>query len=113
MSATSGGCGDGSGMSVGVGAGVAGTAIGMVAENAVRAKTPEMQAATSQQGALPGSFSSVIERVSPAVVSIQVTQDTADASAQLDFSGRPGTPEGMEEFLKRFFGDDWSKRFGN
>ena len=47
-------------------------------------------------GMMPADFTDVIERVSPAVVNIQVdekVQQTAEAM-----------PKGMEEFFKRFFG---------
>lgn len=58
--------------------------------------------------AMPAGFSEVIERVSPAVVSIVVRGKAEKLSAE----GVPQMPEGMQEYLERFFGDDMMKRFG-
>lgn len=91
---------------------LAGYAATVASDNPVRAKTPEK--VVQSQAALPApvSFSSVIERVSPAVVSIQVTQK-APAVAQMR-GGSPASrdPDGMEEFLHRFFGEDRLRQFG-
>ncbi|MCG8546352.1 MAG: Do family serine endopeptidase [Alphaproteobacteria bacterium] len=62
---------------------------------------------------MPGSFSAVIERVSPAVASIHVSHSRNIAAAPQGERMTPGGPEGMEDFLKRFFGEDWAKRFGD
>ena len=91
---------------------LAGTAIGVVSENAVRAKMPATAPVTADQIGTPGSFSVVIDRVSPAVASIQVSHSRKVAAAEQGERMAPGGPEGMEDFLKRFFGDDWAKRFG-
>ncbi len=90
---------------------LAGYGAAVSGDNPAQAKTPENVA--SPQAALPApvSFSSVIERVSPAVVSIQVTQD-APAVAQMRGGPAARNPDGMEEFLRRFFGEDRMRQFG-
>jgi len=91
---------------------LAGYGAAVVGDNPVRAKTPDK--VVKSQAALPApvSFASVIERVSPAVVSIQVTQK-GPAVAQMSGSGAsPRHPDGMEEFLRRFFGEDRMQQFG-
>ena len=58
------------------------------------------------QSALPASFSEVITRVSPAVVSVQVERSRAEAVAMpSDFDGMP--PH-MRRFFERFFDEDGS-----
>lgn len=53
-------------------------------------------------GAGPASFSPVVKAVAPAVVHIQVTQR---AKAAAGGQSKRQLPPGMEEFFKRFFGD--------
>ena len=66
--------------------------------------TPVLQPAS----ALPSSFSDVVARVSPAVVSVQVERSGASAvSMGRDLEGMP--PQ-MRRFLERFFDEDSSGR---
>lgn len=60
----------------------------------------------SESRSLPGSFAPVIERVSPAVVSIRVTGHAPEGAA-----GMPPQSEIPEPF-KRFFGDELERFFG-
>lgn len=55
--------------------------------------------------ALPGSFAPIIERVAPAVVSIRVTGHAPQAMAAEDMP--------IPEPFKRFFGEEFGRRFGN
>jgi serine protease Do len=55
-------------------------------------------------GMLPVDFTDVIERVGPAVVNIQVNEKARTAGGAENL---PATPKGMEEFFKRFFGDNF------
>jgi serine protease Do len=91
---------------------LAGYAATVASDNPVRAKTPEK--VVQSQAALPApvSFSSVIERVSPAVVSIQVTQKAPAVAQMRGRSPASRDPDGMEEFLRRFFGEDRLRQFG-
>jgi serine protease Do len=57
--------------------------------------------------AVPAGFSAMIERVAPAVVSVVVRENAEQTSAR----GAPDMPEGMQDFMERFFGEDWQKRF--
>ena len=50
-------------------------------------------------GMMPADFTDVIERVSPAVVNIQVTEKAEQGGETAE-----AMPKGMEEFFKRFFG---------
>ncbi len=88
----------------------AGGAIGLLNENNVQA-TPSASAKMEAPSALPRSFSQVIEKVGPAVVSIQVTHTPQMASASGQGGDPAARPDGPEEFLKRFFGGDPSERF--
>jgi len=71
------------------------------------AKGKNLSTATTES-AMPAGFSKVIERVSPAVVSIVVREKAEKVSAE----DMPQMPEGMQDYLERFFGDDMAKRFG-
>lgn len=64
-------------------------------------------AAALENRGLPGSFSSIIERVGPAVVSIRVTGTAPQAA-----SGAPGGSSEIPEPFKRFFNEEFGKRFG-
>lgn len=64
-------------------------------------------AAALENRTLPASFSDIIERVGPAVVSIRVT-GTAPQSRSAE-NARPEVPEPF----KRFFNEEFGKRFGN
>lgn len=84
-----------------------GAASGVLSSSNVAASSALVASASTENRALPGSFSSIIERVGPTVVSIRVT---GKANAQKDPSG-PALRELPEPF-KRFFGEDFAKRFG-
>jgi serine protease Do len=56
---------------------------------------------------LPGSFSEIIERVAPAVVSIRVTGAAPQARP-----GAEGGPAEIPEPFKRFFNEEFGKRYG-
>lgn len=58
-------------------------------------------APAGQEGALPGSLADVVEKVAPAVVSIQVEKKIGGMSM-----GGGRLPDNMPEFFKRFFGDE-------
>lgn len=88
----------------------AGAAIGVLNDSGVQA-TPPAPVVAEAPSALPRSFSQVIEKVGPAVVSIQVTHNPQTASASGHGDTPSGVPEGMEDFLKRFFGGDPSRQF--
>ena len=81
-----------------------GAAGGVMSSKRLAASTaltaPEIAAETR---ALPASFSEIIDRVGPAVVSIRVTGSAPQASAQ--------APEIPEPF-KRFFGENFGFQFG-
>jgi serine protease Do len=74
------------------------------------AATPQPQplprGTTVAPGMLPADFTAVIEQVSPAVVNIQVTGHAAPEQA-----GPQAMPKGMEEFFKRFFGENGPEGF--
>lgn len=84
-----------------------GAASGVLSSTHVSASSALVAPAVSDNRALPGSFSSIIERVSPAVVSIRVTGKATPVSG----STGPALRELPEPF-KRFFGEDFAKRFG-
>ena len=63
--------------------------------------TPSVAALESRS--LPGSFSEIIERVGPAVVSIRVTGSAPQSAAGADEIPEP---------FKRFFSEEFGKRFG-
>jgi serine protease Do len=88
----------------------AGTTVVVLNDSGVQA-TPTTTAKAEAPSALPRSFSPVIEKVGPAVVSIQVTQMAQAASASGQNQPPSGIPEGAEDFLKRFFGGDPSQQF--
>lgn len=58
---------------------------------------------------LPSSFAPIIERVAPAVVNIQVTHRSDGRETG---RGEMDLPPGMRDFMERFFGEDFSRRFG-
>ncbi|MPY70005.1 MAG: Do family serine endopeptidase [Alphaproteobacteria bacterium] len=68
---------------------------------------PVPRSTTVTPGMMPADFTEVIERVSPAVVNVQVTARPVAGTA-----APPGMPKGMEEFFKRFFGDQLPEGFG-
>jgi serine protease Do len=87
-------------------AGIAAGAMLTPSGAATPAPQPLPRGATVAPGLLPADFTGVIERVSPAVVNIRVS---AEAKAE---DGAPqAMPKGMEEFFKRFFGDEMPKNF--
>ena len=63
--------------------------------------------AMRQNRTLPGSFSEIIKRVGPAVVSISVTG--TNPRARLD--GGQGAMPPVPEPFKRFFDEEFGKRF--
>src|SRR5690606_23539567 len=91
----------------------AATALAIAAGSATFVGTPPLQASDAinpapagQAGALPGSLADVVEKVAPAVVSIQVEKKIGGLSM-----GSPRLPDNMPEFFKRFFGDERFKDF--
>jgi serine protease Do len=90
-------------------AGVLGIAvIGFAAGQIVpQAFTPALAQITTDRAATQMSFADVVERVSPAVVSVRVKLEQPNASnlEGLERFGRENIPPQMEEFFKRFFGD--------
>jgi len=90
-------------------AGVFGLAVaGLVAGELVPgAATPALAQITTAQPAGTFSFADIVEKVSPAVVSVKVKKDTSDDVAMNDGDGPGGNvPPQIEQFLKRFgFGE--------
>ena len=86
----------------------AGAAGGVMSSKKLLATTAITAPAFEQSRALPGSFSQIIERVSPAVVSIRVT-------GRAPQTGPAANAPQMEvpEPFKRFFGEEFGFRFGN
>ena len=92
---------------------VAGAAVGYFNSSSADTKGAANAAAKEPvqlaNAAMPAGFSQVIERVGPAVVSIVVRGDAEKVSMR---GGQtPQMPDGMQEHLERFFGEEWSKRF--
>jgi serine protease Do len=87
---------------------VGGATVGFVNSGNADAAGNGKNLSKATDSAMPAGFSEVIERVSPAVVSIVVRGKAEKLSAE----GMPQMPEGMQEYLERFFGDDMMKRFG-
>ena len=85
----------------------AGAAGGVLSSKSLLATTALTAPALSDSRALPGSFAPVIERVGPAVVSIRVT-GAAQPGARMTEVPQMEIPEPF----KRFFGEDFEKRFG-
>ena len=73
------------------------TSATVLAPGLVRAEQGASEKAV--QRAMPASFADVVERVSPAVVNIQVTSRETPAMASMQ-----GVPQNRQEFLERFFG---------
>jgi len=69
--------------------------------------SPALAQITTERNATQMSFADVVERVSPAVVSVRVKLEQPITSnlEGLDRFGRENIPPQMEEFFKRFFGD--------
>lgn len=63
--------------------------------------------AANDTRSLPDSFSEIIERVAPAVVSIRVTGAAPQAG-----QGEQGGPAEIPEPFKRFFNEEFGKRYG-
>src|SRR5690606_6464282 len=85
----------------------AGAALMPAGPTAAAPTNPVPHGTTVATGMLPADFSGVIERVSPAVVNIQVPQKST-AGARMP----QGMPRGMEECFERFFGDRMPEGFG-
>lgn len=79
-------------------------------KNLAASSTSTTQAAALENRTLPGSFSEIIERVGPAVVSIRVTGSAPQAGPGAR-NGQRGPAEIPEPF-KRFFNEEFGKRFG-
>lgn len=86
---------------------VAGATVGVLNYGNPQASAETLSKAADP--AMPSGFSKVIERVGPAVVSIVVREKAEKVSAE---SGG-AMPEGMQDYMQRFFGEDWQKRFGD
>jgi serine protease Do len=87
-----------------VGVAIAGFAAGQIVPQAL---TPAIAQITTERNAAQMSFADVVERVSPAVVSVRVKMEEPRSSnfEGLERFGRENVPPQMEEFFKRFFGD--------
>jgi len=88
-----------------VGVAIAGFAAGQIVPQAL---TPAFAQITTERSATQMSFADVVERVSPAVVSVRVKMEEPRSSSNLEGLerfGRENIPPQMEEFFKRFFGD--------
>ena len=84
---------------------IAGTAVGIGGSFIADGKAATESLSAKPDPAAPAGFSKMIERVGPAVVSIVVRENvekTSGAPAQI--------PQGMQDFLERFFGKDWQKQ---
>jgi len=90
-------------------AGVLGVAItGFAAGQFIpQAFSPAIAQISTDRAATQMSFADVVERVSPAVVSVRVKLERPNSSNLdgLERFGRENIPPQMEEFFKRFFGD--------
>ena len=94
---------------------IAGTAAGVFgfqgidANAASNTQVPGAQSAVAERRlplpAMGVRIADIVERVSPAVVTVHVTKNTEGGL-------RRGQAPGFEEFLERFFDDDLRKRFG-
>jgi len=91
---------------------VAGATVGYVANSNAATSEPTKALSAPANAAMPAGFSKIVEQVGPAVVSIVVTEKAEKASAE-GMQGGPQLPEGMQDYLERFFGQDWQKRFNN
>ncbi len=85
---------------------IAGGAVGFATSGIADTKTPAQSLSATAEPSMPTGFSKMIERVGPAVVSIVVTEKVEKTSANSQMQ----VPEGMQDFLNRFFGPDWQKR---
>jgi len=88
---------------------VAGATVGFVNTSSADADTKASAENLSKiaDPAMPSGFSKVIEQVGPAVVSIVVREKAEKVSAE----DGARMPEGMQDYMERFFGQDWQKRF--
>ncbi len=90
-------------------AGVLGVALAGFAAGQIVPQTfsPAIAQITTDRPAAQMSFADVVERVSPAVVSVRVKLEQPRSSGVDGFErfGRENIPPQMEEFFKRFFGD--------
>lgn len=85
---------------------IAGTAIGFGNSVITDSKAATGSLSAAPDPAMPTGFSKIIDRVGPAVVSIVVRENVEKTST----GGRAEIPQGMQNFLERFFGDDWQKQ---
>jgi serine protease Do len=86
------------------GVAVTGFAIGQILPQAISPATAQI---TTNRAATQMSFADVVERVSPAVVSVRVKLEQPNVANRdgIERFGRENIPPQMEEFFKRFFGD--------
>jgi len=89
---------------------IAGGAVGFASRGIADTKAPTQSLSSMAEPSMPSGFSKMIERVGPAVVSIVVREKVEKTSATGQ-NGQMEVPEGMQDFLNRFFGPDWQKRF--
>jgi serine protease Do len=87
-----------------LGVAVTGFAAGQFAPPAF---TPAIAQLTTDRPATQMSFADIVDRVSPAVVSVRVKMERQQNSSldSLERFGRENLPPQMEEFFRRFFGD--------
>jgi serine protease Do len=87
-----------------LGVAIAGFAAGQIVPQAF---SPAIAQITTDRPATQMSFADVVERVSPAVVSVRVKLDEPRVAGRdgIERFGRENLPPQVEEFFKRFFGD--------
>jgi serine protease Do len=90
---------------------LAGGALGFANSSIAETKAPAENLSAAAEPSMPAGFSKIIERVGPAVVSI-VVREKVEKTAAGD-RDRMEVPEGMQDFLDRFFGEGWQKRFND
>jgi serine protease Do len=88
---------------------VAGATVGYVSQGNAATNAPTKPLSAPANAAMPTGFSKIVEQVGPAVVSIVVQEKAEKVSAE-GGDATPQMPEGMQEFMQRFFGQDWQKR---
>ena len=85
---------------------IAGTAVGVGGTFIADGQAATESLSAKPDPAVPAGFSKMIERVGPAVVSIVVRENVENTSG-----GQAQIPQGMQDFLERFFGEDWKRQF--
>ena len=84
---------------------IGGTAVGVGSSFITEGSAATENLSAKTNPAAPAGFAKVVEQVGPAVVSIVVRENVERTS------GPPQLPPGMQDFLERFFGEDWPQPF--